>query len=126
MRSNSKRRGSIFALVLVLALFAAACSSDDSTDTTEASGGEDTTTTAAPMAGDGVEVGMAFDIGGRGDQSFNDSAAEGLERAITDYGISAQSSKPTLAARTVKRTFASSQRPAMTCSSLLGSPSLKA
>jgi basic membrane protein A len=87
MRSNSKRRGSIFALVLALALFAAACSSDDSTDTTEASGGEDTTTTAAPMAGEGVEVGMAFDIGGRGDQSFNDSAAEGLEKAITDYGI---------------------------------------
>jgi len=89
MRSHSKRRGSIFALVLALALVAAACGGDDdSTDTTEASGAEDTTTTAAPMAGEGVEVGMAFDIGGRGDQSFNDSAAEGLEKAIADYGIS--------------------------------------
>lgn len=88
MRSNLKRRGSIFALVLALALVAAACGGDDdSTDTTAASGGEETTTTAAPMAGEGVEVGMAFDIGGRGDQSFNDSAALGLEKAIADYGI---------------------------------------
>lgn len=86
MRSELKRRGTFLALMLVFALIAAACSSD-STDTTEASGGDETTTTAAPLPGEGVKVGLAFDIGGRGDQSFNDSAAEGLERAITDYGI---------------------------------------
>ncbi|GMQ98166.1 MAG: BMP family ABC transporter substrate-binding protein [Acidimicrobiia bacterium] len=89
MRSILKRRGVLFSLLLVLALVAAACSSsDDSTDTTEATGGtEATTTTAAALPGEGVKVGMAFDIGGRGDQSFNDSAAIGLEKAITDYGI---------------------------------------
>ncbi len=90
MRSVLKRRGAVFALLLVLALVAAACSSsDDTTDTTADGGSEDTTTTEAPKAGEGVEVGMAFDIGGRGDQSFNDSAALGLEKAIADYGVGA-------------------------------------
>ncbi len=52
------------------------------TDTTEAAdeGGE------AP-AGDGIGVGLTFDIGGRGDQSFNDSAAAGIERAVDELGI---------------------------------------
>ncbi|GMR02294.1 MAG: BMP family ABC transporter substrate-binding protein [Acidimicrobiia bacterium] len=89
MRSLLKRRGALFSLLLVLALVAAACSSGDSTETTAAGGGEETTTTTtvAPKAGEGIKVGMAFDIGGRGDQSFNDSAAAGLEKAIADYGI---------------------------------------
>lgn len=34
-----------------------------------------------------LKVGVAFDIGGRGDQSFNDSAAAGLERAIAELGL---------------------------------------
>ena len=34
-----------------------------------------------------VKVGMAYDIGGRGDQSFNDSAARGLDKAKTDLGV---------------------------------------
>jgi basic membrane protein A len=47
------------------------------------------------MAGEGIKVGMAYDIGGRGDQSFNDSAAAGLDRAVTDYGIESQELEPT-------------------------------
>jgi basic membrane protein A len=34
-----------------------------------------------------IKVGMAYDIGGRGDQSFNDSAARGLDKAKTQYGF---------------------------------------
>lgn len=34
-----------------------------------------------------VKVGLAYDVGGRGDQSFNDSAYAGLERAQTELGI---------------------------------------
>jgi len=34
-----------------------------------------------------LKVGMAYDIGGRGDKSFNDSAAAGLDKARTDLGI---------------------------------------
>ncbi|MFD0852480.1 BMP family protein, partial [Actinomadura adrarensis] len=34
-----------------------------------------------------VKVGLAFDIGGRGDQSFNDSAAAGLDRAKQSLNV---------------------------------------
>jgi basic membrane protein A len=34
-----------------------------------------------------VKVGLAFDIGGRGDKSFNDSAAAGLDKVKTDLNI---------------------------------------
>lgn len=61
----------------------------DETTTTEAG---ETTTTEAPA--EAVMVGMAYDIGGRGDKSFNDSAAAGLDRAETDFGIEAQELEP--------------------------------
>ena len=32
-----------------------------------------------------IKVGLAFDVGGRGDQSFNDSAAAGLDRAAEEF-----------------------------------------
>ncbi|MDK1016364.1 MAG: BMP family ABC transporter substrate-binding protein, partial [Actinomycetota bacterium] len=84
MRSQIKRRGSFLALLVVFALVAAACGNGaDDTTTTEAPS-QDTTTTAAPLPGEGVKIGMAYDIGGRGDKSFNDSAAAGLDRAIAD------------------------------------------
>jgi basic membrane protein A len=34
-----------------------------------------------------LRVGLVFDIGGRGDKSFNDSAYRGLEQAQRDLGI---------------------------------------
>ncbi|MGC3953268.1 MAG: BMP family ABC transporter substrate-binding protein [Propionicimonas sp.] len=37
-----------------------------------------------------VKVGMAFDVGGRGDQSFNDSAAAGLDQAAAEFGVEAK------------------------------------
>jgi basic membrane protein A len=40
-----------------------------------------------------IKVGMAYDIGGRGDQSFNDAAAAGLDKAKTDFGIKASESE---------------------------------
>ena len=33
------------------------------------------------------KIGLVFDIGGRGDKSFNDAAYQGLERAKQDFGI---------------------------------------
>ena len=105
MRSQIKRRGSFLALLVVFALVAAACGNgaDDTTTTaapgqettTTAAPGEETTTTAASLPGDGVKVGMAYDIGGRGDKSFNDSAAAGLDRAIAELGIEATELEPT-------------------------------
>jgi basic membrane protein A len=41
-------------------------------------------------AGADVKVGLAYDIGGRGDKSFNDSAAVGLDQAKADFGVEAR------------------------------------
>ncbi|MFE2106791.1 BMP family protein [Kitasatospora sp. NPDC059463] len=46
----------------------------------------DTTASSGSSEG-GLKVGMAYDIGGRGDQSFNDSAARGLDEAKSKLGV---------------------------------------
>ena len=33
---------------------------------------------------------MAYDVGGRGDQSFNDSAAAGLDQAVEEFGVESE------------------------------------
>ena len=48
----------------------------------------------AEPTGTGVSVGLVFDIGGRGDQSFNDSAAAGIERAEAELGITFTEASP--------------------------------
>lgn len=58
-------------------------SGDDSKTTTSE------TSSASAGAKSDVKVGLAYDIGGRGDQSFNDSAAAGLDKAKSDLGIEA-------------------------------------
>ncbi len=63
------------AILAVFALVVAACASD--TEPTE---------TEAP-AGPTANIGLVFDIGGRGDQSFNDSAARGLDLAADELGV---------------------------------------
>src|SRR5678816_1462105 len=40
-----------------------------------------------PGAAKPLQVGLVFDIGGRGDKSFNDAAYAGLERAQKELGI---------------------------------------
>lgn len=40
-----------------------------------------------PAAGGALDVGLVFDVGGRGDKSFNDAAYTGLERAKQELGI---------------------------------------
>ena len=42
-----------------------------------------------------VQVGLAYDVGGRGDQSFNDAAARGLDRAIDEFGVAAEEAEAT-------------------------------
>ncbi|EIE97556.1 BMP family lipoprotein [Saccharomonospora glauca] len=34
-----------------------------------------------------LKVGLAFDVGGRGDASFNDAAAAGVDKAVEDMGV---------------------------------------
>ncbi|MER7754375.1 BMP family ABC transporter substrate-binding protein [Kitasatospora sp. NPDC097643] len=51
--------------------------------------GAKSTDNASSSSSEGsLKVGMAYDIGGRGDQSFNDSAARGLDKAKSDLGVS--------------------------------------
>jgi basic membrane protein A and related proteins len=42
---------------------------------------------AVPPSGDAVDVGVVFDLGGRGDKSFNDGAYLGAERAEKELGV---------------------------------------
>jgi basic membrane protein A and related proteins len=42
----------------------------------------------------GLTVGLVFDVGGRGDKSFNDAAYRGLERAKKELGISFEYLEP--------------------------------
>jgi basic membrane protein A len=97
------RRSRKFASVLtigILALGATACGGDSSSGGSSAT---DETTSAAPTEGgetttapaSDIKVGMAYDVGGRGDQSFNDSAAAGLDKAKADLGIQADESEAT-------------------------------
>ena len=41
---------------------------------------------AEPPSGDAIDVGIVFDVGGRGDKSFNDGAYLGAERAQKELG----------------------------------------
>lgn len=81
MRSFSK----IAALAMAASLTLAGCGSDTNGDNTGTPGGDDT-------ASD-IKVGMAYDVGGRGDQSFNDSAARGLDKAAEEFGFETQESE---------------------------------
>jgi basic membrane protein A len=49
----------------------------------------------AKKDGDGPKVGVAYDVGGRGDQSFNDSAYRGLTKAVDDLGATCIEAKAT-------------------------------
>jgi basic membrane protein A len=67
----------VAAVMSVAALALAACGSS-----TESAPGASGTTGAAKT----MKVGMAYDVGGRGDQSFNDAAAKGLDKAKAELG----------------------------------------
>ena len=76
----------IVAVTSVAALALAACGSSDDTSS---SGSTPSSTKSA------LKVGLAYDIGGRGDQSFNDAAAAGLDKAKSDLGVTAQEAEAT-------------------------------
>jgi basic membrane protein A len=75
-----RRVTKLAAVLATVTLGLAACgSSDGDTATPGAS--------SSSAAKSDIKVGMAYDIGGRGDQSFNDSAAVGLDKAKTEFGV---------------------------------------
>jgi basic membrane protein A len=84
----------LVALLSVFALIAAACGDGEADETTTTTAAE-TTTTAADMIGEGVLIGMAYDVGGRGDLSFNDLAAKAWDDGKAMYGYEGSELEPT-------------------------------
>jgi basic membrane protein A len=101
-------------LAAAFALILASCASDDD-DSGSGGGGDDGGSetaaatcqgtpgeeeTAEPLGaegdgdGEGVRVGMVFDVGGLGDKSFNDSAFAGLSAAAENMGVDVRELEP--------------------------------
>ena len=72
------------ALVATFGLVAASCGDDKKSSDTTTAPADSTGSTAAPATD--LKVGVAFDTGGRGDGTFNDSAARGADQAKTELG----------------------------------------
>jgi basic membrane lipoprotein Med (substrate-binding protein (PBP1-ABC) superfamily) len=77
------------ALLLAGSLALAACASDEPSGD---SGSEGDNTGASSE--EGPKIGIAYDTGGRGDRSFNDSAYAGVEAAIEEFGGEVQDLSP--------------------------------
>lgn len=75
-------RAKMLVLIGVLSVVAAACGGDNNGGGASGAGGSGGTGGAQCNAD--LKVGIAFDIGGLGDKSFNDSANAGLQQAIAD------------------------------------------
>jgi len=113
------KRFTSLAAIAVLGLVAAACGDDNNSSSstspaagtaapgattapagttapsgTTAPGGTTAPAGSAAPAGSGPKVGLVYDIGGRGDQSFNDSAARGIEKARDELGITFTEASP--------------------------------
>jgi basic membrane protein A len=83
-----RRVTTLVSALLAGALVLTACggnSDDTNTDTTPGTGDSSSSAPASDL-----KVGLAYDIGGRGDQSFNDAAAAGLDKAKSELGIEAK------------------------------------
>jgi basic membrane protein A len=65
------------------------------TGTCKAGTAKDTPIATQTGNGQGKTVGLLFDVTGRGDKSFNDGAAAGLDKAKTDLKITGSESTPT-------------------------------
>lgn len=108
---KQRSRGPILLLIVgVLALILASCSSSDSAGSSDGGSGsgsaatcqgktgEADTSAALGKSGDadgkGKKIGMVFDVGGRGDKSFNDSAYAGIEAAGKNTGAEVKELEP--------------------------------
>jgi len=86
MTKHKGRKSAVLAFA-AFALIAGACggSSDTATEETTAPVTEETTAPVVdPCEGSELKLGIAFDTGGRGDGTFNDSAARGGEQAAAE------------------------------------------
>jgi basic membrane protein A len=67
-----------------LAVTVSACGSSSS----------ESSSSSSSSAGTSKGIGLAYDVGGKGDQSFNDAAYAGLVKAEKDFGVSGRDVEP--------------------------------
>ncbi|WP_090071644.1 BMP family lipoprotein [Lentzea flaviverrucosa] len=106
-------RGTAVAAIALTSLMVSACAKDSggSTTSTGSTGGCEfaeaptapVTSSTDAVSGDKVDgsalkIGLAYDIGGRGDASFNDLAAAGFDKAIADMGVKKENTRELSAA----------------------------
>ena len=84
MRRSATGRLRLAAVLTVASLGLLACGSDSAEPAASAAGGAESD----------VRVGLAYDVGGRGDRSFNDAAAAGLDKAKSEFGVESQELSP--------------------------------
>ncbi|NUW40891.1 BMP family lipoprotein [Nonomuraea rhodomycinica] len=72
---------------------AAACGGNSGGDSSASAQPSAGASSDAPKAG-ALKVGLAFDVGGRGDKSFNDAAYAGLEKAKAELGADIKDLSP--------------------------------
>ena len=74
-----RRTSKIAAVAVVATIALTGCGKKSDSTTATSTGTDDVCKTAN---GSGPKVGLAYDVGGRGDQSFNDSAYAGVSKAV--------------------------------------------
>lgn len=84
----------IAALGLAAALAFTGCGRSDTGSNTDGGTNAADNTICADAKGD-TKVGLAFDVGGVGDQSFNDSAYAGLKKAVDELGVACTTGEAT-------------------------------
>ncbi|WP_248965474.1 BMP family lipoprotein [Sphaerisporangium perillae] len=84
LRNHASKLAATTAVSAML-MAVAACGGSGGSGTDTATPGASSASSAAAPAG--AKVGLAYDIGGRGDQSFNDAAAAGLEKAKAELKL---------------------------------------
>lgn len=87
-----RRFSKIAAVAMVGALTLAGCGSSGGSEASPKSSSNDVCKSAD---GSGPKVGIAYDVGGRGDQSFNDSAYRGLTKAVKELDATCIEAKAT-------------------------------
>ncbi len=80
-----KKRITAIMMTAVMTFGLTACGGGNTPASSDAAGGD----AAASGSGEGVRVGLITDVGGVNDGSFNQSAWEGLQRAMEELGIEA-------------------------------------
>jgi basic membrane protein A len=78
----------VSSLLLAGSLALVGCGSNN--ETTDTPGATDAGAPSTDTDTSAMKVGLAYDIGGRGDQSFNDSAAAGLDKAKAELKVETQ------------------------------------